>query len=75
MYKNADTAVIIGNVFSSTEDFVRKGVNTYNLGYTDLQYILDFIEYVDIFGKQVECTLYNRPVGIMKDRIIVWGLS
>lgn len=75
MYKNADTAVIEGSILGSTEDFSHKGYNTRSLGYTDLQYILDFMEEINIFNKQVECTLYNKPVGIRKERIIVWGLS
>lgn len=73
MYKNANTAIIEGSILGDTEDFSHKGRNTRSLGYTDLSYILDFMERTNIFNKHVECTLYTVPVGILKERIVVWG--
>lgn len=69
------TSCILGNIYAGTEEFEREGYNTHGLGYSDLKYILDFIERVPKFNKNIECTLYQKEVGVLGERVVVWGVS
>ena len=73
MYEK-DTTVIIGNIFRGKEDWESfSGHDKDTIGFTDLEYILDFILNTDIYNKYIECTLYDREVGVKNSRIITWG--
>ena len=73
MYDKGVTT-IIGNLYQEKKDwtdFVGEQKNM--IGFSDLEYILNYIAKTDIYNKYVECTLYDVPVGINKERVIVWG--
>ena len=73
MYRKGVTT-IIGNLYQDKKDWTDfVGEQKSKIGFSDLEYILNYIAKTDIYNKYVECTLYDIPVGINKERVIVWG--
>ena len=73
MYEHRMTQ-IKGNLYKDKEDWeFFEGPDKDKLGFTDLEYILEYVFSANVYNKYVECTLYNKAVGINKERVIVWG--
>ena len=73
MYEHRMTQ-IKGNLYKGKEDWeFFEGPDKNKLGFTDLEYILEYISNANVYNKYVECTLYDKAVGINKERVIVWG--
>ena len=71
---NKGVTTIIGNLFQDKKDWTDfVGEHRNSIGFSDLEYILNYITKTDVYNKYVECTLYDVPVGINKERVIVWG--
>ena len=73
MYREGVTT-IIGNLYQDKKDWTDfVGEQKSKIGFSDLEYILNYIAKTDIYNKYVECTLYDIHVGINNERVIVWG--
>lgn len=70
---NYPTTVIKGNLYTQKEDWTFRGSQRIIIGFSDLEYLLNYIDKVDIYNKYVECTLYDCKVGINLERVITWG--
>lgn len=70
MMYNEKTTIIKGNIFAKNTNYsyLNKNDNKYNL--EDIKYLIDYI--IDKKYYYIEGTIYNEPVGILKEKIVIW---
>lgn len=69
MYSNI-TTIIKGNLFNKKFEYINKDSNKYTEN--DINEVIDFILEIGLRYHYIEGTLYNKKMGLLDKKIIIW---